>query len=646
MIMKLFRLVKLLLSLTVLTLSLNSCEWDGSDDENYVELKRPAESIPLSIDLAGVNPQEVILISNGTYLNYTLHSGSHPLVQQKYYLDGVELSEWGWNDKGSCVLINGQRVDDKIHELKLVMALRTNTGSLAEVAGVESYIGEFTFKLKLYQRNENSQLNMRQTLDEGKYLKIEWDKPTEFEVERYEVYEGSWWVNDSPIAIINDPNKTYMVDKNYYYGYKIYRVKAIPRNSINVPDIASELNVDYKIFNQDNITAKISDSKITLEWKNPNPYPVKFVVHLSSGDIVKEVGAGINKIDIPRPHFPFTTQYTVNAIHILPLDADFKDYASYPYADFAVSDKKVSEYPYWMNIVDPNTRSIVSLKNDEFTMHDLFNGLAIKKTGNLPDNIRGEYYFWGDKYSCSKNGKVAIEGVEYGGGNIHVFKDYDFTKKLYTFESILPSKFCISDTHLFYIKQYEKNLYAINMETKEVEDQKVFKEANSYEMQLEISSDGKYLILYSQAVTDSWYTIYEFKENKLQEVRHVRDKVRLALFNPQNASQLIVHDYDNHFNIIDVVSGNIVKTVENNRYLYTDPYTQNILCYTFYKDSSNESFSIYDKTLTKLLYRVKASIYFPKKGEFILANNILYCGQMGQGNYYMDISEAIKANNK
>lgn len=630
--------IKLFLSLFVFITSLSSCEWNGNDEENYVELERPLESVPLSIDLVGVNPNEVIQIVNGSYVNYTIHSGGRELIQQKFYLDGVELSQSGWS---TGIYIDGQRIDDKIHELKLVMTLRTNTGSLAELTGVESYIGEYIFKLKFCEKKENSQLNIRQTLNEFNYLKLEWDKPNGLEIERYEVYEGDWLGYDSLIQVINNPDETYMVDESYYYGYKMYRVKAIPRNSINISDIVNDFFVDYEVFNQDNVISKISESKISLEWENLNLYPVKYVVSFDQSDL-KVVEAGINKIDFPRPYFPLG-RFSSVAIYVLPLEADSKDYEDYPYTNVSISDKRVDEYSYKMNIVDVKTNSIIGLNRDGFVMHDLFKDLSATKTSNFPNDIRISDNE-GDKYSCSKDRKVAIEGIEYSGGNIHIFKDYDFTQKLYTFGNIQPGNFCISDTHLFYTKKYEREIYAINMETKEIDDRKNYKEYYSYGMKLDISSDGKYLILYSQDISDSWYIIYEFKNNKLFELKHVRDRVRFALFNPQKPSQLFLHDFDNHFDIVDVASGNIVQTVENNRYLYTDPYTQNILCYTTYKDSNKGSFfSVYDPTLTKLLYQVGASVPFPfMKGEFILANNILYCGQSGIGNYYLDVSKALK----
>ena len=627
--------------LVFLIFSFNGCEWTGSDEVNYVELERPAESIPLGIDLAGANPEEVIQVSRWTRIYYTLYTAGREVIKQTFYLDGVELTNHSWGNQQSYVDIGDIKSDGAIHELKLVMALRTHTGSLAETLRLEAYLGEFTFKLKYYDEDAKSQLNLRQDLHEGKYLKLVWDEPTAFKVDRYEVYDSKWGSSENLLATISTPNTTFFVDENYCYGARTYSVKAYPKNGINSKGMTSDLDVQYTFFNEDHMMSKAFATEFVIEWKNPNPYPAKYVVQFSDGG-VQEVDVDINRVVFPRTVFPFTEIGSIHTMYILSPAADFKDYQSYPSFDFKAFDQSVVEFSYWMNIVDADKHRIIGLKEDGFAVHDLKQDLTLTQAGNLPDNIRGEYYFWEDKYSCSADRKVAIEGIEYGGGNVHVFKDYDFTQKLYSFEEIKPEKFCISNTHLFYVPQYKSELCVGKMDTGEQEYRIPFKETVDYEVELEISSDGKYLILYSKAVRDSWYTLYANNNGKLEEIRHVRDRIRLAFFNPQDASQLFLHDYDTQFHVVDVLTGTAKQTVKNNRYLYTDPYTGNVLCYTF-QNLNTGFYTVYDPAFTQVLYQVKAWGNHPtSKGQFILANNILYCAQLNPGNYYVDLSDVLK----
>lgn len=621
------------LLLLFLPLFLTSCEWDGSNDDNYTEVNKPVETINWGIDLAGINPEEVIQIANGSRLTYTIYSGGHDLLEQKYYLDGVELTNWSSNSSGGYyVHFDGYTEDGTIHKLKLVMALRTNTGSLADMARAEFYTGEYDFKLKFFDRNQNVDLKIVQSLAESKYLKLEWNKPKNIDVEKYEVYTGGVW-NPALVATITNPDETYFVDKNYHYGWEIYTVKAIAKNSINIPIITQDYTIAYNIFNEDRITTSLSANKLKINWTNANPYPLKYVVRIS--DNIYPVEIGKTNIEIPRPYFPFTALYTLNRIYLLPLDANVNEYDKYPYSDFYFSDKQTYQYPYWTQFFDSKSNSIIALRDRNFYKYEVQKDLKLTTSGTFPNNISYPEPFVSDSYSYAKSGIIAIRGNRLGNEAIYVFKDCNFTQILNTF-AILPDRFCISDSHLFYTSN--KKLYALNISTGQVDDEKAFASLYGNDTQLIISSSGKYLIHYSSTLNHSWYTIYEFKNNKLQEIKHGDVQVRVICFNPANESQVFLHDYDDRFKIMDVVSQQILKTVDKNRYLYSDPYTENVLCY----EVKTGLLNVFDKTLSNILFTVKGSIQFPHVNHVMLVNNILYCNQTGTGHYYVNISESLR----
>ena len=63
-----------------------SCEYD-SNDFNYVHLEKPKDEIQLGIDLAGVNPMEVIYAHNNSFFSYSLYT-------ERYIKFGIM---WRWN---------------------------------------------------------------------------------------------------------------------------------------------------------------------------------------------------------------------------------------------------------------------------------------------------------------------------------------------------------------------------------------------------------------------------------------------------------------------------------------------------------------------------------------------------------------------
>jgi hypothetical protein len=394
-----------------------------------------------------------------------------------------------------------------------------------------------------------------------------------------------------------------------------------------------DYTAEYNIFNEDRITTTLTADKLIIDWTNANPYPLKYVVKIS--DNIYPVELGKTNIEIARPHFPFTSLYRLSRIYLLPADANVAEYEKYPYSDFYFSDQQTNQYPYLTQFFDSKSNSIIALRNRNFYKYEVQKDLKLTTSGIFPNNISYPEPFVSDSYSYAKNGTIAIRGNRFGDEAIYVFKDCNFTERLNTF-TILPDRFCISDSQLFYTSN--KNLYALNISTGQIDDQITFASLYGYDTQLIISSNGKYLIHYSSTLNHSWYTIYELKNNKLQEIKHEDVQVRVICFNPADESQVFFHDYDNRFKIMDIVSQQVLKTVDENRYLYSDPYTGNVLCYEFKTNLLN----VFDKTLSNVLFTVKASMQFPHVNHVMLVNNILYCNQRGTGHYYVNISESLK----
>lgn len=609
-----------------------SCEWDGSDDENYVEIEKPS-GIHVAIDLAGVNSGELIQIAPNSNFFYTVNSGSHALIEQKYYLDGVELTNKGWYSSAYYVNVGDGEADGKIHELKLVMALKTNSGSLAEMARAEFYVGEYNFRLKFTPANNSVGLQITQSLDENSYLKLNWVKPENIDFERYEVYSIAG--NGEPILLktINDPSETFFVDHDYNYGYKRYTIKAIPKNSINVQAIEQEWYAQYKNLNSDHVSTKLSPDFLSIEIKNPNAFPSKYVINFYENQYQLE--AGETRINIPRPYFPYHSTFITSDVYILPANADYDDWDKYSYSKFHFSDKYISENPCGGQILDYPSKTLYSFGGQNFYKYRPENDLKLLESGKLPGEITVYPSLSDATYSSTKSGTIAVCG--YQSSLVYLFRNFDLSKRSKAFD-LAPNRIGVSDSHLFYTK--DKILYAFNLDSETIDDQKAFSVDYSAEALLRTSSDGKYIILYSPSIGRSWYTIYEFRDNKFYEIKHENTMVRIIVFNPEDESQIFFHDYDNQFYIMDVATQTISKTIAGYKYLSSDPYTGNVLCY----DPKTRFLCVFDKTFSKSLYQTVFSGNFPHVNEIILVNNILYNPQGSRGSFYLDLSEQIGHN--
>lgn len=195
--------LKLLSFVLLCTLMLPTCAYD-SDDDNFVDVQNQANSSRLASTLPELIRSGYLSIFIRILLLFAGYPGRN--LRSEVFLDGRDISS-GINN--GSVYINGGPLDGKEHELKMIVGFKTGTGSLAELAGYEMYVGEYTFKLKFIDSSTNSAvLNVRQTVNANNNLKLVWDRPQGFDVVSYEIYSNEY--TPRLLATITHPNQTWL----------------------------------------------------------------------------------------------------------------------------------------------------------------------------------------------------------------------------------------------------------------------------------------------------------------------------------------------------------------------------------------------------------------------------------------------------
>lgn len=129
---------KLLLLVTIILFS--SCEFKFSEDYyNEIEVLDPS----ISFVLPNFSNGETLI--NSKYIEYNYSSTNNPLNLINFYVNN-ELITQSHIEKDSFFL-DISNLSDGNHTLKIELIIRSNTGSLAEITGGESYIAseEFSF---------------------------------------------------------------------------------------------------------------------------------------------------------------------------------------------------------------------------------------------------------------------------------------------------------------------------------------------------------------------------------------------------------------------------------------------------------------------------------------------------------------------
>lgn len=597
---------------------LNSCEFD-SVDENYVYLEKPKDEIQLGIDLAGVNPSELIYIYNKSYFTYSLFTDGKDVLVRQFFLDGQPI-ETDQQTGGAYLNIS----DSEIHDLQLVIALRTGTGSLADYAMYEMYTGEFTFKIKAIPYSDN--LNVRETTDSNNNLKLEWDKPSGFEVAGYSIYKGDS-MDGVLLAIINNPNKTYFVDIDYAYGYKSYTIVANIQNSYNLT-VQDHISVNYWNMTQDHFeTQRIATNEASIKWKNPNPFPCKYVLTYGFNKEKVIIDRGVNEAIIPIGDFPTWSESF--SLYIIPESARINGYEDYSFVSGGYRDKNFRAISSNVNLTN---NKLHALNFDSFDSYDIS---TMKETSSTNHNLT---LHTGCIVKVSKNGIVAMNDMF---GFVHVYSDYTLKNKMTKMEiGSYPFQFVGSDKLLI---EEISGFKIFDIKTNRVVTSKFWKSEVTGEaiaVKTSVSSDGRYLYVicwdYSGSSEKQWIELYVIGTDntlKLLETAASSMNIKYIHFHPIKNNEAIIQyspDNENKFEIIDILTKD--KKEVKGEFMHVDPFTGNLLFRgeEYRKDEYN--LYVWDKDYLNEKIKIKLANINPWAYSSLMNNILFFNG------YYVDLS--------
>lgn len=529
--------------ISLLCLFFYSCEWDNND-ENYIELEKP-QDITMGIDLAGVREDEVIYIYNDTYLYYSLSTQGKTVLQINFYLDG--------NSIGSDInqlRLSVDQIDNEEHNLKVVIMLKSGSGSVADFANLEQYIGEYNFKIRFVdQGSTENRLKVSQTIDENKYLKLTWDEPS-LPVDKYEVYSKTWSGDEKLIGTINDPTQNWCVDKNYVYGFQQYRVVAHVSNSSDVY-LEGFHTVEYATINEDNFKVEILGlNKAKLTFTNTNPYPFCLVVKDVFGNIYKMRDG--NSISFTKTLFPVYNEML--NLYLLPANYEGTDYSTFDNFNFYFSDNILEGSPN-VTAVDMVKKQLIGSNFSDFYVYD--NNLKVVNNAIIHYNLST-----GSQINSLVNGLVAIQDINYF---LHIYSDNTLNRELhvlslnYTDNFVTgKDKIAVTDPVNNTLSVYE-GATAIKLFTNNYGGERDY----SRWLSPFLSYDDKYIAVlnYNFNTRLAWYKIYEISDNTLTEKKEEDNvPVNNIVFNYNKPNEVFIC-YNTRFDIVDLTTMQTKKSI-------------------------------------------------------------------------------------
>ena len=199
---------------------LTSCEYEPNGD-NFIELTPPESSIILDISLNDINPSDTIYVYQDTKISIKINAGNKKLQQAVVLLDGKEFY-YLRNNSPFDFIINPNKFEERTYKLTVNAVFASGTGSLAEMMGLEGYMGEMSWNIHIIP-NIESHFMLNYRANEDGFLEVYWDNAVpEHAIEKYEVYAA---FSTDLNTTIDDPMKKSFIDYGYVCGYGYYEVR-------------------------------------------------------------------------------------------------------------------------------------------------------------------------------------------------------------------------------------------------------------------------------------------------------------------------------------------------------------------------------------------------------------------------------------
>ena len=512
--------------LALLLLILAGCE--ASLHENFVDIEKP-DKTPLGINLnAFAEGENIIIYQENIPIYYSFETSGREVLKAEFTLGDLLFES---NGKSGELWFSPNQLPNGNYTLTCNLYVATNTGSIADQAGMEAYGGTMSWKVTVaYEKEPTETPEMATRINEEGYLELTWEKPyyKYMNFLNYTVYKRG-----ELLATIEDAGITSFTDKGHVLDNgDWYNVKA------NFEDDVSWY-VGYKILPNDNITIEqVEDLSAidfcTVKWSNGKGYKCKWNIYVNQELKMKETEE--TSISIPLCAFG-TQQYDLHYIQVEAVAYDAADRGSYTYSQSSTVGMMGKYLGNGFTNFDYN-------ESDNTLYYSIFDEIYSMSVPDLKPIARHSSV-------SPANNTNAINTSEM---NSRVLVSYNdalalYEGKMLTAPLIHPvsnrvngmGARILNDDRIFYIEQtYPKDLMACILSADMESEKRVTLPESSFYGNGVVSADGKYIYLDS-SVEIAIYTMspeFEILEKKVYPTNE--SPFSNARFMPHNSSLLLV----------------------------------------------------------------------------------------------------------
>ena len=235
----------------------SSCEYDPSGN-NFIELTPPDDFIAIDISLNDVDPADTIYVFENTRISIRINA-EKKLKQAVVLLDG---KEYYYLNNSSDFILRRNELKEGVHKLTVNAVFSSGTGSLAEMMGMEGYMGELSWNIRVMP-DPATHFKVDYRLNEEGFLEIYWKNIIpEDAIKEYVVRPP--YITQENIHIIDNPVQKSFVDYGYVCGQISYEVRTNLKSGYSYSQIISLNKPEPNIYFED-----LGVDKLRIYWDKP-----------------------------------------------------------------------------------------------------------------------------------------------------------------------------------------------------------------------------------------------------------------------------------------------------------------------------------------------------------------------------------------
>ena len=542
-----------LINLILLAALLFSCEYEP-DGNNFKNIEPPDEMIYIDITLNDIAPNDTIYMFENTLINVRINTGGREVKQLSIYINENEHHS-SFNQSYYSFQINSYDLDWESNDNTLTInsIIGAGTGSLADIMGLEGYLGELTWHIKYIHNSENFIFDHRKT--EDGFMEIFWDFPDVPDrfIDRYEVRM------DFKTVTIQSSQKS-IIDYDYTCGRVNYTISVYIKGynySLFWKDIYPEYPEPTLYFED------IDLDKLRVYWDKPFANARFDLAKLDESPLISEYA----DTSIVIPQIPFGLNQTF-CLRIIPERSTDPEQVvnvfGWHYFGKKLNLNNFSKFAYSKT---PNL--IISSYYDNVVIFDA-------TTMNEVSRVHIQGLSSSDIISCAPNSTQVALNCDY---DIRVYQNTNFTNPVIFNWEFSYNSFRLADKNQLFIfeGEYSKLCHIFNSQTgsKTHSFQYSYYPSNvMFERCNSVSSDGKYLCCCSTKGIE----IFEITETEVLKVYSDNRYYLAAMFHPTQPNVLVVKERDN-IEIWDITTFDIEQTtlLALSTLYNIDPVTGNLL---------------------------------------------------------------------